>query len=130
MKLLREKMVERTMKKILILLFLIISKEQASAQLYFPPANGSIWDTISPSTLGWCQDKIDSLVDYLGNKNSKAFILLKDGKIVVEHYYGTFTQDSLWYWASAGKSLTSFVVGIAKQEGLLNLADSTSKYLA
>ena len=129
MKLLSKKKVLRAMKKIFLLLFLIISKEQASAQLYFPPANGSIWDTISPSTLGWCQDKIDSLVDYLGNKNSKAFILLKDGKIVVEHYYGTFTQDSLWYWASAGKSLTSFVVGIAKQEGLLNLSDSTSKYL-
>ena len=129
MKLLNEKIVLRAMKKILILLFLFISKEHVSAQLYFPPVIGSTWDTIGPNSLGWCQDKIDSLVDYLGNKNTKAFILLKDGKIVIEHYYGTFTQDSLWYWASAGKSLTSFVVGIAKQEGLLNLSDSTSKYL-
>ena len=95
MKLLSVKIVQRPMKKILILLFLIISREQVSAQLYFPPVSGSSWDTISPTSLGWCQDKIDSLVDYLGNKNSKAFILLKDGKIVVEHYYGTFTQDSL-----------------------------------
>ena len=129
MKLLSKKKVQRAMKKIFLLLFLIISKEQSVGQLYFPPVSGSAWDTISPTSLGWCQDKIDSLLDYLGNKNSKAFILLKDGKIVIEHYYGTFTQDSLWYWASAGKSLTSFVVGIAKQEGLLNLSDSTSKYL-
>lgn len=69
------------------------------------------------------------MLDYLDSKNTKAFIVLKDGKIVIEKYFGTFTVDSLWYWASAGKSLTAFVVGIAKQEGYVNLSDSTSHYL-
>ncbi|MFZ7144414.1 MAG: serine hydrolase, partial [Bacteroidota bacterium] len=32
-------------------------------------------------------------------------------------------------WASAGKSLTSFLVGMAKQDGFLELSDSTSQYL-
>jgi CubicO group peptidase (beta-lactamase class C family) len=54
---------------------------------------------------------------------------LKDGKIVLEKYFGTFTQDSLWYWASAGKSLTSTLVGIAQQDKLLNINDLSSKYL-
>ena len=48
---------------------------------------------------------------------------------MVERYYGTYTADSLWYWASAGKSLTATLVGLAQQDGLLSINDSTSKYL-
>jgi CubicO group peptidase (beta-lactamase class C family) len=48
---------------------------------------------------------------------------------VIEKYYGTFTQDSLWYWASAGKTLTAFTAGIAQQEGFLSIHDTSSKYL-
>src|SRR5690606_4649220 len=66
---------------------------------------------------------------YLESKNTKSFIVLKDGKIVIEKYFGTFTQDSLWYWASAGKTLTAFMVGIAQQENYLSINDTTSKYL-
>jgi len=43
-------------------------------------------------------------------------IEVKDGKIVLEKYFGTFTKDSLWYWASAGKTLTAFLVGKAQDE--------------
>ena len=117
------------MKKIILTLLFIVFSQISKAQLYFPPTSGNTWDTISPTSLGWCQDKIDTLLDFLDSKNTKAFIILKDGKIVIEKYFGTFTEDSLWYWASAGKSLTSFLVGIAKQEGFVNLSDSTSNYL-
>lgn len=110
--------------------FLALGTTSAPAQsLYFPPNVGNTWDTIQPSSLGWCQPVIDSLYDYLETNNSKAFILLKDGKIVLERYFGTFVQDSLWYWASAGKTLTAFTVGIAQQEGHLSIHDTTSDYL-
>jgi CubicO group peptidase (beta-lactamase class C family) len=62
-------------------------------------------------------------------KESKAFLVLKDGKMVIEHYFDTFTQDSLWYWASAGKSLSAFLVGRAQENGLLDIDDKTSDYL-
>lgn len=98
--------------------------------LYFPPAvAGSSWETTDPATLGWCQDRIDSLYAFLEVKNTQAFIVLKDGKIVLEHYFGTFTQDSLWYWASAGKTLKSTLVGIAQEEGYLDINMPTSTYL-
>lgn len=97
--------------------------------LYFPPLTGSAWDTISPTTLNWCQDKIDSLYTYLDTNNTKAFILLKDGKIVLEKYFGTQTQNSVWQWASAGKTLTSFLIGMAQQEGHLSITDTSSQYL-
>ncbi|MFN6037147.1 MAG: serine hydrolase, partial [Bacteroidota bacterium] len=92
-----------------------------SQQLYFPPTTGSNWDTLSSQNLGWCQNKIDSLYNFLDTSNTKAFILLKDGKIVMEKYFGNHTANTLWYWASAGKSLTSFMVGIAQQEGYLSI---------
>ncbi|HOY07928.1 MAG TPA: serine hydrolase [Saprospiraceae bacterium] len=97
--------------------------------LYFPPLVGSAWQTIPPASLGFCPERIDSLYHYLEITHTKSFILLKDGKIVLEHYFDAFTQDSLWYWASAGKSLTAFLVGQAQEEGLLNIQDTTSKYL-
>ena len=117
-------------KKIFLLIALIASTFSGNSQpSYFPPLTGATWDTLSPSSLGWCQDKIDTLLDYLDAKNSKAFILLKDGKIVIEKYYDTFTVDSLWYWASAGKTITSFLTGIAQQENFLSISDTTSQYL-
>ncbi|HRD52929.1 MAG TPA: serine hydrolase domain-containing protein, partial [Flavobacteriales bacterium] len=72
---------------------------------------------------------IPALIDFLGQSNTKAFIVLKDGRIAIEHYFGTFTQDSLWYWASAGKSLTAFLVGKAQEEGFLGIDQPSSDFL-
>ena len=111
------------------LLFVLFLGQPLWAQNYYPPKIGKTWDTLSPGQLGWCQEKIDSMYQFLGDKGTKAFIVLKDGKMVLEKYYGNFTQDSVWYWASAGKTLAAAVVGIAQQEGLLNINDPVSKYL-
>jgi len=97
--------------------------------LYFPPITGDAWDTISPRTLGWNETQIDSLYAFLAQHRTKAFILLKDGEIVLEWYFGRFTKDSLWYWASAGKGLTAFLVGLAQQEGFLRITDATERWL-
>jgi len=97
--------------------------------LYFPPLLGNQWDTLSPASLGWCVPRVDSLTDFLRRNNTKGCIILKDGKIAYERYFGTFTVDSAWYWASAGKTLTATLVGIAQQEGRLSISDTSSKYL-
>ena len=97
--------------------------------LYFPPP-GNAWETLDPvADLKWCPDQLDTLKAFLAEKDTKAFIILKGGRIAVEWYFDDFTKDSLWYWASAGKSLTSTLVGIAQQEGFLDLDDPTSDYL-
>jgi CubicO group peptidase (beta-lactamase class C family) len=101
----------------------------AQTPLYFPPITGTTWETITPQSVGWCADKVDSLYNFLGTRDTKGFIVLKNGRIVLEKYYGTFTQDSAWYWASAGKTLTGFLAGIAQQDGLMNINEQTSKYL-
>ena len=118
------------MKQFFTLLIVVYSLIDFKAQtIYFPPLTGSSWDTIAPQTLGYCQPKIDSLYNFLEQNNSKAFILLKDGKIVLEKYFGTHTATTPWQWASAGKTITSFMTGIAQQEGFLSITDTTSSYL-
>ncbi|MBP6812063.1 MAG: serine hydrolase, partial [Saprospiraceae bacterium] len=113
----------------MVLIFTTLSLFSQSQTFYFPPKTGTAWQTISPASLGICQERIDSLYNFLEVKNTKSFLLLKDGKIVLEKYFGTFVQDSIWYWASAGKSLSAFLVGQAQEEGLLDIQDKTSQYL-
>ena len=118
------------MKNILFLFILFLFSTNSSAQpLYFPPTTGDQWETTDPQTLNWCDEKINNLYTFLEEKNTKAFLLLKDGKIVLEQYFNGFGPDSLWYWASAGKSVTATLVGIAQEEGMLDIGDPTSDYL-
>ncbi len=118
-----------TNMKYTLLLLLILTNLLAKGQIYFPPNTGNTWATITPAELGWCENQIPELLTFLESNNTKAFIVLKNGKIVIENYFGTFTQDSLWYWASAGKTLTSYLVGIAQQNGQLSINDLSSSYL-
>ena len=111
------------------ILFVIVSVT-LNAQSYFPPISSSNWDSISPSSLDYCQANIDSLYDYLDANNTKAFILLKDGKIVLENYFNEHTDTSNWYWASAGKTIIALLTGIAQKDGLLDIYTSTSSYLS
>jgi CubicO group peptidase (beta-lactamase class C family) len=113
---------------VVILALLLLNKASAQS-LYFPPLVGNTWETTPPATLNWCPEKIDSLYDFLENTNTKAFLVLKDGKVVLEKYFAPFTQDSVWYWASAGKTITALLVGVAQEEGSLNIQSSSSDYL-
>ncbi|MCC6726257.1 MAG: serine hydrolase [Saprospiraceae bacterium] len=118
------------MEKLICALIFSLCLNALNAQnLYFPPLTGNTWETLSPDSLGYCPDRIQNLYDLLETNNTKAFLLLKDGRIVLEKYFGTFTQDSIWYWASAGKSMTAALVGIAQQEGLLSIEGKTSDHL-
>jgi CubicO group peptidase (beta-lactamase class C family) len=97
--------------------------------LYFPPAGSTTWESYDPASLGWNAANIPALYNFLDAKGTKAFLVLKHGRIVIERYFGTFTRDSVWYWASAGKTATAMLVGIAQQEGLLNINNRTNQYL-
>jgi len=115
---------------LLILGFLLITRVSLFSQsLYYPPLTGDTWDTISSASLGWHVQEIDNLINFLDEKETKAFLILIDGKIAIEHYFDSFTQQSIWYWASAAKTLTTFLVGLAQEDGFLSTEDSTAKYL-
>lgn len=119
------------MAKIALVMILLsgIAKNVYSQNLYYPPKSDSSWAQITMEELGWCTESLDTLIRYLEKNETKAFLVLKDGKIVIEWYSEPRTKDSIWYWASAGKTVTSALIGIAKQEGYLSLTDKSSKYL-
>ena len=96
---------------------------------YFPPLTGTAWETKSIKSLGWKQEAVQPLLDYLELKNSKSFIILVNGKIVIENYFHGHSATSNWYWASAGKTLTATLTGIAEQEGFLNISNKVSDYI-
>lgn len=97
--------------------------------MYFPPVSGNEWQTKSPVALGWDTTVLNDLYNFLDQRNTKAFIILQNGKLVVEKYFDQFTTDSIWYWASAGKTVTAMLVGIAQQEGIVQINQPTSQYL-
>ena len=97
--------------------------------VYFPPNNSNDWETKSAASLGWKENKLPDLYNYLETKNTKSFIILYNGKIVVEKYFNDHTVNSPWYWASAGKTLTSTMAGIARDDGSLNIDLPVSNYL-
>ena len=125
------------MKKLLIVYSLLIINclhvlilSSAKAQsLYFPPLSGSTWTTKSPTSLGWCQNRIDSLYDFAESRNTDALIILVDGNIVLEKYFGSFTSSNYHVWNSAGKSLTGLLAGIAQEKNFIDNNNSVSTYL-
>lgn len=97
--------------------------------MYFPAIGSDVWETKSLLSLNWHQEKVPELLSYLELKHSKSFMILQNGKIVMEYYFNGHTSTSPWYWASAGKTLTSTVTGIAEQEGFLNINNKVSQYI-
>lgn len=112
------------------------AQKPKSSNLYFPPVDSGEWEKKSLGELGWNQRELAEFLAWLSTQDTRALIILKDGKIVVEEYWGKkltglgdMDQSSLWYWASAGKTLSAAMIGIAQQENLLKTEDPTSKYL-
>lgn len=98
-------------------------------EIYFPPINSNEWETKTIASLGWNENELQPLLDFLEEKNSKSFIILHDGNIVVESYFNGHTATSPWYWASAGKTLTTAITGIAESEGFININNKVSDYI-
>jgi CubicO group peptidase (beta-lactamase class C family) len=129
--------------KSLLIVWAFFSLSCAEAQkpttpknLYFPPIESSEWTKTPLSEMGWNQNELAQLLAWLPTQDTRAFLILKDGKIIVEEYWGSkltgtgqMDQNSFWYWASAGKTLTAALVGLAQQEKLLSINDRTQKYL-
>ena len=97
--------------------------------LYFPPINSDTWETKTLAEAGWNESQLQPLLDFLDEKNTKGFIMLHNGKIVVESYMNGHNANSIWYWASAGKTLTATVSGNAQDEGFLNIENKVSDYI-
>lgn len=96
---------------------------------YFPPLQGSEWQSKTAVGLGWNETKLQEAFDFAATKNTYGLIILHKGKIVKEQYWNQWNTGTRYYIASAGKSVLAFVAGIAQQQGLININNKTSDYL-
>ncbi len=104
-------------------------KPDLQDSMYFPPLANSAWETAYPKDLGWDETALQTLYTFLDDHHTKAFMVLVNGRIVVEKYFNGHTASATWKWNSAGKTLVGSSIGIAQHEGLLSVNDPVSKYL-
>ena len=98
-------------------------------EMYFPPIGSNSWEIQNIDELNWNTSALPDLLNFLEDSNSRTFIILYKGRIVVENYFNGATSNSNLPWFSAGKTLSAFMVGKAQEEGHLDLTDSSSDYL-
>ncbi len=77
--------------------------EPAPMGMYYPPNDATTWEAVSTAQLQWNENKVQGLYDYLQLKKSKGFIVLKDGRIVLEKYFNGHSKNKNWTWFSAAK---------------------------
>lgn len=98
-------------------------------EMYFPPNGTSEWTTTSIVELGWNAAAYNELMSFLNNSNTQAFIILVNGRIVIEEYFNGADNSTIIPWFSASKTLTAFTTGLAQQDGVLTIQDKSSDYL-
>jgi len=103
--------------------------DNESEEMYFPSITDNKWETTTIAQLNWNDTEIENLYSYLEANETKGFIVLKNGRIVMEKYFNGHNANAKWTWFSAAKSLTATIAGIAQEEGLLNIDDKTSDHL-
>ncbi|MFC3880751.1 serine hydrolase domain-containing protein [Algoriphagus namhaensis] len=103
---------------------------------YFPPTDSQDWEKVPLNSLGWDNASLAELLSWLPTQGTRSFMIVKDGKIAVEEYWGAkltgmgnMDEEAMWYWDDAGRTLTAALVGIAEKNGFLKIKDRTSKYL-
>ena len=104
-------------------------KEPNVNEFYFPTIGSNKWETKSINDLGWDKNELQPLLDFLKEKNSKSFMVLHNGKIVIEEYMNNHSATKASCWFSAGKTLTSALTGIAQENNLIDINNKVSDYL-
>lgn len=99
-----------------------------SQEFYFPSPNKK-WESVTPESLDWDVKKLEEVCAFVSETHGKSFLILQDGKIVVERYWTTAGAAHSQYVMSCGKSITAFLVGIAKEQNKLRLDQPVSDFL-
>lgn len=83
------------------------------------------WQTADPAQQGMDVEKLNQLEGVVQEKgiNLHSLLIIRNGKIVYEKYFGSNDQDTLHIQYSVTKSFTSTLVGIALDQGKLGNVD-------
>jgi CubicO group peptidase (beta-lactamase class C family) len=93
----------------------------------FPTADE--WAITDPSDVDVDQANLDALDDYLEGTGSNCMAVVKDGHLIDEHYWNDFDATTEQEIFSASKSYTSTLVGIAQDQGHLDITQPASDFI-
>jgi CubicO group peptidase (beta-lactamase class C family) len=94
---------------------------------YVPGADDA-WERVEPESAGWTTAGLTQVSELARQSNSRTLVMLSGGRILLEEYYGAdagYSQDI----ASCQKSVTSTLLGMAQQKGMLQIDQPVSNHL-
>jgi CubicO group peptidase (beta-lactamase class C family) len=90
------------------------------------PAN---WQRVSPASVGLDAAKLNQIAQLAKNGKSNCLLVVREGKIAGEWYFNGTNENTTQDVYSATKSFTSTLVGIAQDEGKLEIGEKASAWI-
>lgn len=105
------------------------NNSQSSKRAATPQKLNDGWEVASPKNVGLKPEAIEQSLR-INNPKLDAILIIKDGKLVAEHYFNGYAVDKQHKVWSITKAITATVVGIAIDKGAITSEkDSAYKYL-
>jgi len=82
-----------------------------------------------PAVSYWYAGSSYTLSDYLAHQRTTGLLVLKNGEIVTEHYGYGRKEDARFLSFSMAKSVTSLLIGVAQERGLVSLDKTAAEYV-
>ena len=99
------------------------NKDNDNYQYIVPEMIGDGWETASLAEVGIDQQGIEDFINYLIDNSTylkvHGFLLVKEGKLVVEEYFSGYSRLIKHEVRSASKSFRSALIGIAIANGFI-----------
>ena len=93
---------------------------------HVPEETGDGWETSSLQAEGVGLERVNELIRNILNskfENIHSVLLVKNGKLILEEYFYGYDRDKKHQLRSATKSVTSILLGITRDQKLINSVD-------
>jgi CubicO group peptidase (beta-lactamase class C family) len=89
---------------------------------------GATWAQGDPTELGFDSGRLEEIAG-AADPETACILVMRHGEVVGEWYYGDWTAETPNNVMSVTQAYTSTLVGIAQDEGYLDVDDAVSKYI-
>jgi CubicO group peptidase (beta-lactamase class C family) len=95
-----------------------------------PVVPGARWPVVPPASVGLDAAALEGIAARAQQAKSNCLVVVRHGKLAGEWYFNGTGPDTAQNVFSVTKSLTSTLVGIARDDGDLRLRDSASRWVS
>ncbi len=90
---------------------------------------GAEWETVTPESVGLDGAKLEEIARVAEEGKSRCLVIVRDGKLAGEWYFRGSTPETAQNVFSVTKSISSTLVGIAQDDGDLEISDRASTWI-